>query len=51
MASFDHLISDANGLYEESEAGRELIARIQHLKERIGRLAGRQSSNHESGSA
>ena len=38
LRSFDRLTTDANGLYEETENGRELIDRVADLKERIAKL-------------
>jgi hypothetical protein len=35
LHSLDHVIGDSGGLYEETEAGREMIARIESLKARI----------------
>jgi hypothetical protein len=35
LRSLDHVIGDSGGLYEETEAGREMIARIESLKARI----------------
>ena len=35
LRSIQHVIADCNGLYEETEAGRELIARIKRIQEHI----------------
>lgn len=38
LQSFQHVINDSNGLYEEMESGREFIKRIQRIKERIKKV-------------
>ena len=35
LRSFQHVIGDSGGLYEETEAGREMIRRIERLQARI----------------
>jgi hypothetical protein len=39
LRSFQHVISDSGGLHEETEAGREMIARIKRIEERIARVS------------
>jgi hypothetical protein len=41
LNSFLHVIGDANGLYEETVAGRRLIADIRRIKDEIERLSSR----------
>ncbi len=35
IRSFQHVISDSGGYYEETEAGRELIARMERIESRV----------------
>ena len=41
LHSFDYVIGDGGGRYEETEAGREMIARIEILKARIDDVSNR----------
>ncbi|MBH1966049.1 MAG: hypothetical protein I8H77_17015 [Comamonadaceae bacterium] len=39
LRSFNRVIEDSGGMYEENEPGRELIARIDHLQQRIAAIS------------
>ena len=41
LRSFDHVIGDGSGKYEKTEAGREMIARIEVLAARIDDISNR----------
>ena len=40
LRSFEHVIGDSCGMYEETEAGREMIAKIERLYTRIAAISG-----------
>ncbi len=39
LRSLQHVILDSSGLYEETEAGREMIAKIKRIEERIAAVS------------